>query len=648
MADSNNMTTRQMSKSNLKPPQTHIGTSSPSPGAKKSGKKGDKDSAKPNASTDNQYVCSVCRNIDSLRSLRLDNEVSDFLAKMSNIKSVTDQLTDTTDTISNIDNHLKHILLNKPSESFENYSNKLQTLDEEVKCFSKTLNDYQNNLNRQTNHNTEVEQNCTNIFNDIQKLFDEFERHPPPPPQTPVPNISDDKIISMCERLLKQQKELEDKISIITSSGNNVNSHNPPQSKLSTQQPSGPSPESVADAIKSIKHVDNYQPTLIETNCSSELIQFLDSIGPKFIDLNGRSVISFGEPYPYVGAPKEKPEAIPSIIQKIISEIEKTYPDSEINSCLINKYNGGSSFLPEHSDNEPIIMPESNIFTVTVGAEYELKFRNRYTHVVETISPANGSLYVMSRQSQNVWSHKIDKMADCTDEVGTRYSITFRSLDKTSKSSTVVLGDSNTKYLKFGDEKGSFGRNMPGRRVETFHTGDIDPTSCLGYQNIIIHVGINDIRDRSPGRKDSDPAPSDIKSHFTRLKEKIELIQLLCPRSSIIVSSILPTKLHTLNYRAKIFNRLLNNYVFNDNPGICIMNHKRFMLNDSLNPEYGCYKNTKDVLHLGMHGIRLLAKTFKDNVLPYRRHIDGRKNSGVTSGGGKNAGAMDGSQPQYE
>ena len=169
------------------------------------------------------------------------------------------------------------------------------------------------------------------------------------------------------------------------------------------------------------------------------------------------------------------------------------------------------------------------------------------------------------------------------------------------------------------------------RRIETFHIGDVDPAPCLGYQNIILHVGINDLRDKSPGRKQSDPNPSDIKNHFGRFKQKIEQIQVLCPKSTIIVSSVLPTMIELLNNRAGCFNRCLSDYVYHINPNIRIITHDKFVLDDALNPVYGCYQNIHDKLHLGSQGIRLLAKLFKDNALPYRRHVDIRPFNSVVS-----------------
>ena len=104
---------------------------------------------------------------------------------------------------------------------------------------------------------------------------------------------------------------------------------------------------------------------------------------------------------------------------------------------------------------------------------------------------------------------------------------------------------------------GTFGYNMPGERVETFHISQIDERKCLGYRNIVIHCGINDIRDNSPGRQMSDPQPTEVKEHFNNLIQKIENIKNMCPNSSIVVNPLLPTKSQNLNQCVLKFNSLL-------------------------------------------------------------------------------------------
>ena len=99
----------------------------------------------------------------------------------------------------------------------------------------------------------------------------------------------------------------------------------------------------------------------------------------------------------------------------------------------------------------------------------------------------------MSRKSQALWSHGIEK---CNEFHGVRYSITLRTVDKKFHRSTIILGDSNTKNLKFGLGKGTFGYNMPGKTVYSPLIENLDISACAGYRNIIIHCGINNIKNR--------------------------------------------------------------------------------------------------------------------------------------------------------
>ena len=175
---------------------------------------------------------------------------------------------------------------------------------------------------------------------------------------------------------------------------------------------------------------------------------------------------------------------------------------------------------------------------------------------------------------------------------------------------------------------------LPGNRIETYHISNIDPFKCLGYQNIIIHVGVNDIRDKSPGRQVDDPAPSDIVSHFEKLKEKIELINILCPKSSVFVLPVLPCKVKILNMRASRFNQKLVDYSNFINPKIRVLDVSKFVKDSSLNPIYGCYNNPNDKLHLGSNGIKKLVEIFKENISCFR-YRDRRAFSSVLSGRGE-------------
>ena len=78
----------------------------------------------------------------------------------------------------------------------------------------------------------------------------------------------------------------------------------------------------------------------------------------------------------------------------------------------------------------------------------------------------------MSRTSQSYWEHEIGKCKDF-DNTDVRFSLTFRHVSRKFLNSAVVIGDSNTQSLRFGEGKGTFGHNIPGRRVKAIHIEDI-------------------------------------------------------------------------------------------------------------------------------------------------------------------------------
>ena len=371
-------------------------------------------------------------------------------------------------------------------------------------------------------------------------------------------------------------------------------------------------------------HIDDYRESFLTDEEITELNTGLGALS--FSTVNGRGVASFGEEYHYHGAPNTNCNEIPNFLKAIIKKIhdDPEYTDEKINQVVINKYTG-TTHLPEHSDDEPTIRPHSSIITVTLGQVVPVVFKDKISQEEETLEPVEGSLYAMKMESQHHWTHRINQV-DLANN--TRFSITFRSVGKNFRNSTIILGDSNTKHLKFSSgqrgEKGTFGYNMPGERVETFHINQIDERKCLGYRNIIIHCGVNDIRDNSPGRQPSDPQPTDTEAHFENLVGKMSIIKQMCPLSSITINPLLPTKNKRLNDRVLKFNDLLFNFLANDQRGEGIRSANLSMFVDEehgvLREDYGVWDNRisayskRDILHLGKLGIRILAKVMRDSV----------------------------------
>ena len=228
-------------------------------------------------------------------------------------------------------------------------------------------------------------------------------------------------------------------------------------------------------------------------------------------------------------------------------------------------------------------------------------------------------MYVMSRKSQAIWSHCIEKDADFQ---GVRYSITLRTVGKQYHRSTIILGDSNTKYLKFGKGNGTFGYNMPGERVYAPVIEQIKPQDCIGYNNIVLHCGINDNKNNG----------TNISQCADGLIKKIESIRSLCPRSIITVNPVLPSKSNILNTRSKHFNKLIFDYIdARRDYQLHYLNFNVFVDERSklLKDDLGRFKNQYDQIHLGSLGVRLLVKLIKERVCGNK--VDGRPYAGVSS-----------------
>ena len=160
-----------------------------------------------------------------------------------------------------------------------------------------------------------------------------------------------------------------------------------------------------------------------------------------------------------------------------------------------------------------------------------------------------GSLYCMSRKSQEVFEHTIEPGSISS---GIRYSLTFRCLDWKNRNSTCLMGNSNTGGLKFGsDKRGMFGELMPGKKFWAPTIDDIDPTSCLGYSNAVILCGINDIKHSEV------TSESDVIGFYQKLKMKVQQIKSLSPQTHIYICRLLPTKDNVLNQKVITFNRAI-------------------------------------------------------------------------------------------
>ena len=258
-------------------------------------------------------------------------------------------------------------------------------------------------------------------------------------------------------------------------------------------------------------------------------------------------------------------------------------------------------------------------------------FSEKFSDNEIPVSIEPNSLYTMSHDSQSFWSHRINRCSEYGNK-DTRYSLTFRSINKRFRDSTIILGDSNTCYLKFAkpgssDNKRTFGYLMPGQHIEAYELDEIDPYTCVGYSNIVIMCAINDIR------KDKVKDFNDVKGCFSKFTTKLQFIQQLCPRAKIIVAPCLPTKHRLFNRKVADYNRLLYDYVKQMDNRIRLLDFKKFADGEGFLAEHlGRYFRRGDLLHLGSSGIRLLATTIRGAV--FDRRVDSRQYSDVVKPGG--------------
>ena len=102
-------------------------------------------------------------------------------------------------------------------------------------------------------------------------------------------------------------------------------------------------------------------------------------------------------------------------------------PDYLFNSALITMYKDGNDYIGFHSDDEPEIIDNSKIVTVSLGETRQIQFRpktNKSTCGETSFSLVHGTVYSMSKESQDSYQHSIPKDNSKTP----RISITFRLL----------------------------------------------------------------------------------------------------------------------------------------------------------------------------------------------------------------------------
>ena len=223
------------------------------------------------------------------------------------------------------------------------------------------------------------------------------------------------------------------------------------------------------------------------------------------------------------------------------------------NSVEVTKYTGQLATTNVYN-NELYTIPQSHIFTINIGDSCDIIFTDEISGTETNHSVSDDSLYVTTQISKDFYAQQFSKTS-CTDD-SVYFSITFRCVDRSCLRSTCIIGDSNTRHVYFDDDdskRSVMGKSIYGKRVYAPLISDVDYKTCMGFRNVILHVGINEPKNRN--RSDTDILP--VEDVFNNYLSCLINVRKYCPNSKFFVSPILPTHIRALSTKALQFNYTL-------------------------------------------------------------------------------------------
>jgi alkylated DNA repair dioxygenase AlkB len=159
---------------------------------------------------------------------------------------------------------------------------------------------------------------------------------------------------------------------------------------------------------------------------SDEIILF----GKRIV--TARKVAWYGDPgcaYTYSGTTKEALPWTPDLRE--LQAVAEDLSGARFNSCLLNLYHHGDEGMAWHSDDEPEIVRDSAIASLSLGAERRFRFKHkREPGLTAEVLLEHGSLLVMAGPAQRHWLHCLPKTKRVTEP---RINLTFRQIGARSR-----------------------------------------------------------------------------------------------------------------------------------------------------------------------------------------------------------------------
>ena len=255
--------------------------------------------------------------------------------------------------------------------------------------------------------------------------------------------------------------------------------------------------------------------------------------------------------------------------------------------------------MPAHSDDEPEIAPGSEIATYSLGATRTITFTSIHSSKSENLDVLNNSLYTMTRKSQAYFKHA---MID-VETTKSRYSLTMRCVDTAHLRSTIIVGDSNTKPIEFGEGRGKIGERYPGKREKAARIANISPSECAEYQNVVIVCGTNDLRPENN--------PNIVKLSELMISKVIEICKIN-PNATVYLMPVLPTRDQEMNRYISSFNRSILQWVRQCRLSVIMPNVSSFL--DSNGLLASALTRGGDPIHLGNRGLSKFVSIIKSEI----------------------------------
>ena len=154
-----------------------------------------------------------------------------------------------------------------------------------------------------------------------------------------------------------------------------------------------------------------------------------------------------------------------------------------------------------------------------------------------------------------------------------------------------------------------------------------NPHDAVGYNNVVILCGINDIKSRYISER------RNIDFVYEKLKLKVRQIRAICKGINVVICPILPTRLPELNKKARYFNQFIwNDLVPNDWGVSYVWGFDEFL--DNKGNLSSNFAKPNDHLHLNRRGASVLGKLIKTHFFPnpVRNFVGTRPYSDAVSG----------------